>query len=668
MAVRFLAMEFVPGSDLSALVRKNGPLSVAKAVNYIMQAARGLEYAHKHGVIHRDIKPANLLLDSEGTVKILDMGLARINVGGDAATQAELTGSGAVMGTADYISPEQALSTKHADARADIYSLGCSLYYLLTGKAAYDGDTLMEKLLAHREALIPSLGNNVPAQLQTVFNKMLAKQVENRCQNMSEVIAALENCNSEQPTSLSLQPSVGTSSSSGIVTFLRNVTLNTLDKTKLNKKSVSVKSGKPKKKFVGIVGGAVLGVAILAGVVFKMQTKDGTLVVEVNQPDATVQVLNEEGKIEIARPSEKGSISISVDPGKHRLKVEKDGFRVYAQDFEMDSGGTASIKATLERQESRITTFKDPADQQWVKEVAALPVENQVDAVAKKLMKLNPGFDGRVTGADGTGTPKIVNGVVTELGFESDNLTDISPVWALQGLKDLNCRGSSWQRVSNLIDLSPLEGLAITKLDCGATQVSDLLPLKGMRLTELNGSFTKISDLSPLRGMPLTKLDLRVSHVRDLSPLKGMPLKSLECWSTNVSDLSPLKGMPLAYLGCGTTQVFDLSPLHGMSLRELHFNRTHVSDVRPLKGMPLVEVQCDSTPVSDLSALQGMSLATITFTPRNINKGLDVIRQMKSLKAIGIEWDKESPPDEFWKKYDAGEFGKPDRLEAGRSR
>jgi serine/threonine protein kinase len=208
--VHFLVMEYVEGTDLSALVKKHGPLPPAKALNYILQAARGLEFAHKKGVVHRDIKPGNLLVDGEGTVKILDMGLARIEAGGDAATQAELTGTGAVMGTVDYMAPEQAVSTKGVDARADIYSLGCTLYYLLSGQATYGGDTLMAKLLAHRENPIPSLaemlserdllsasgGREPPGtdglQVDAIFRKMVAKKPEDRYQSMTEVIADLE--------------------------------------------------------------------------------------------------------------------------------------------------------------------------------------------------------------------------------------------------------------------------------------------------------------------------------------------------------------------------------------------------------------------------------------------------------------------------------------------
>ena len=191
--VHFLVMEYIDGKDLSATVKKDGPLPVNKAASYILQAARGLEYAHSEGIVHRDIKPANLLLDKKGVVKILDMGLARIESDGPA--QNDLTGTGTIMGTVDYMAPEQALNTKHADQRADIYSLGMSMYYLLAGKSAYRGDSAMETLIAHREHPIPSLQETqttVSKQLDGVFRKMVAKRVEDRYQTMSEVVGALE--------------------------------------------------------------------------------------------------------------------------------------------------------------------------------------------------------------------------------------------------------------------------------------------------------------------------------------------------------------------------------------------------------------------------------------------------------------------------------------------
>ena len=192
--VHFLVMEFVDGSDLSQVVKKQGPMPHDKAVQCILQAGRGLEAAHAAGVVHRDIKPANLLLDKLGVVKILDMGLARLDegVGGSGAG---MTQTGAIMGTVDYMPPEQALNSKNADARADIYSLGCSLFYLLTGRPPYQGDSLMEKLLAHREHPIPQLRplcDGLPEPLDAVFQKMVAKNPADRYQTMGAALKDLE--------------------------------------------------------------------------------------------------------------------------------------------------------------------------------------------------------------------------------------------------------------------------------------------------------------------------------------------------------------------------------------------------------------------------------------------------------------------------------------------
>jgi serine/threonine protein kinase len=906
--VHFLVMQCVEGSDLSALVKKNGPFPFDKAVNYILQAARGLEFAHGEGVVHRDIKPANLLLDKKGTVKILDMGLARINTGDDAATQAELTGTGAVLGTVDYMAPEQALSTKHADARADIYSLGCSLHYLITGKAAYDGDTLMAKLLAHREKPIPSLGPNVSEQVQAVFEKMVAKKVEDRYQAMSEVVADLQEC--AVATSSAGKPQITSESSSdnANLSFLAEATAHTQHHGQTKQAKRLKKKAKPAKKTSGwnrkqqlLIGGGLVGALILlAGVIFKLQTKDGTLVVEINQPDATVEVLDADGKIEVSQKGDVGRVTISVDPGKHRLRVEKNGFTVYSEKFEIDAGDNKAITAKLEPMERKPTVvnagqpnepWNTPAFQAWMKTVAAMPAEQQVEAVSKKLTALNPGFDGKLGSDDnGGGTPRIENGVITELQFWTDKVTDISPVRALPGLKTLIAKGSQNNLNAILADISPLQGMQLTSLNLmGNFKLSDVSPLKGMPLTNLNLFGTRATDITPLKGMPLIGLSLRqigaglsdltlltgmplqslditntgvsslsplegmkiktlliaATHVSDLSPLREMPLESLEaentpitdlsplagkslkfltCNATNVADLSILKGMPLTGLQCdfkperdaellhsiktlewinhkpvaefwkdegarktafqqstksvaalpaekqveavakklqelnpgfdgrvgnwldmngpptiengvvtglgfftdsvtdispvralvglkqlncrgsnigkgrlrdlsplsgmrltglicGGTQVSDLSPIEGMPLESLNFGGTlvadlsrlkgmrlaclhcdvtKVSDLSPLKGMPLKELLCNDTQISDLSTLQGMELTTFGFTPKNITKGLDAIRRMKSLDRIGIDYAHWLPPNEFWKKYDAGEFGKPD--------
>jgi serine/threonine protein kinase len=224
-----LVMEFVDGRDLSSIVKKQGPLPVQQALDCIIQAARGLEFAHKQGVIHRDIKPANLLLDATGTVKILDMGLARLSSAADVANQAELTGTGTVMGTVDYMSPEQALSTKSADHRADIYSLGISLYYLLTGKPAYPAESLTARLMAHANAPIPSLPAaraEVSPDVQAVFERMVAKKAGDRYQSMTAVIADLEACRNETSGTSTLvrpKPRLAEESSDKLVAFLHQL-------------------------------------------------------------------------------------------------------------------------------------------------------------------------------------------------------------------------------------------------------------------------------------------------------------------------------------------------------------------------------------------------------------------------------------------------------------
>jgi serine/threonine protein kinase len=193
----FLVMEFVNGRDLATEVQKRGPLPIREAVESVVQAARALAYAHGQGIIHRDIKPANLLRDLSGVVKVADLGLARFTDTLERPPQdsSALTQAGSIVGTVDFMPPEQALGLTTVDHRADIYSLGCTLHYLLIGRPPYQATTLMAVLLEHREAPIPSLcaaRGEVPATLDEVFRRMLAKKPEERYASMAEVVRALE--------------------------------------------------------------------------------------------------------------------------------------------------------------------------------------------------------------------------------------------------------------------------------------------------------------------------------------------------------------------------------------------------------------------------------------------------------------------------------------------
>jgi serine/threonine protein kinase len=195
----YLAMEYVQGMNLQALVRARGPLPCVEAINIVDQASKGLSYAHRHGVIHRDVKPSNLVLSGENIVKVLDLGLARLisnmqEVEGE-MTDVDLTSANAIMGTTAYMSPEQAVNSKTVDARSDIYSLGCTLYYLLSGKTMYGGSGSVENILAHHHEAAPSLHcrrDDVPPELETIYRMMVAKRPADRFQTMDDVRAAIE--------------------------------------------------------------------------------------------------------------------------------------------------------------------------------------------------------------------------------------------------------------------------------------------------------------------------------------------------------------------------------------------------------------------------------------------------------------------------------------------
>jgi serine/threonine protein kinase len=546
-----LVMECIEGAtDLAKLVKKNGPLPVAQACEYIRQAALGLQHAHERGMVHRDIKPANLLLTADGkTTKILDMGLARLDQAEpDDEKISTMTQEGAVMGTPDYIAPEQALESHTVDIRADLYSLGCTFYYLLTGRAPFTG-SLLQKLDKHRYAEPPrieSTYSEVPPGIAAIVQKLMAKKPEDRYQTPAEVAAALA-----LPASADNGLSMAATVPSGpqAATALREASssepsTNTLDSPLVSPSADTAKAmDSLHRRGWQMRGNGFLPYAMAGGFFVLI----GAVVL---------------------------LILFLKGPAREKRSV---------------AGETPAI---VDNAPARATD-----DNAWLRQVAALPAKEQIDAVAAKLQELNQGFDGRVG-------HKIEDGVVTELRFLTDKVTDISPVRALIELKSLACNGSL-KGAGQLADLSPLKGMKLTWLSFEKTQVSDLTPLKDMKLTSLNCFHAPVSDLTPLKNVKLTFLNCGGTRVTDLSPLKGMKLESLRVWGTQVSDLSPLKDAKLMYLSCKNTQVTDLSVL---------------------KQMPLKELRCDFKPERDA----------------------EILRSIKTLEKINGK-----PAKEFWAEVDA---------------
>ena len=210
--IRYFSMEYVPGRTLAEVIRRDGKLAPETAVGYIVQAARGLQHAHERGMIHRDVKPDNLLVTEQGVVKVADLGLVKTPESslpqperlipessdsriGLASLPLGMTGHRIALGTPAYMAPEQCRNAAEVDHRADIYSLGCTLYALVTGRPPYEGESAVELMSHHAYTpLIPpeQISSRVPKELSTIIQKMMAKEADERYQSMAEVVRVLE--------------------------------------------------------------------------------------------------------------------------------------------------------------------------------------------------------------------------------------------------------------------------------------------------------------------------------------------------------------------------------------------------------------------------------------------------------------------------------------------
>jgi serine/threonine protein kinase len=328
----FLVMEYVKGTDLGKLVTEGGPLPVAQACDYVRQAALGLQHARDNGMVHRDIKPHNLVVTSSGQVKILDFGLASLTseaVSGSSGASSikpalpgtGLTQVGSLMGTPDFMAPEQARDAHAADIRADIYSLGCTLYCLLTGKVPFPEGTPIDKIISHSERRpvpLSDLCRDLPAGLIEVVDKMMAKNPAERYQTPAEVAQAL-------------------------TPFAETAVLS------LRRPAIEGKPGRrgPRRRL--LVGTLIAAAVLLLGGVFYIVTDNGRLVIDSKVDDVQV-VVSKGGKQYEVIDLKSGTAVKRLPTGDYQIRLKGDhtDVKLNRGGFTITRWGQVVVKVTRE--------------------------------------------------------------------------------------------------------------------------------------------------------------------------------------------------------------------------------------------------------------------------------------------------------------------------------
>jgi serine/threonine protein kinase len=670
--------------------------TLSRLLSIFVSACHALAYAHSRGVVHRDLKPANIMLGDFGEVYVMDWGLAKVlAVGGNPPTSAlasstrppkvvatsrepetDLTQDGAILGTPAYMPPEQARGQIQAiDQRSDVYSLGAILYDLLAlqppveQKGGYLAVLLrvMESNIMLPEKRNPQRARAglIPRELSAIAMKALAQDPNARYQSVAALRRDVER-------------------------FLEGRSVSAKDDTRWE---TLIKFSRRNKGFSAATAVASLVLAVVVGFSLKIN-HEARLDAEQAQERAETALTN--FQTEQVKRQEQARNSVPAFLRAARLAANERQFDDalaqinVAMEYATDPAEVYLLKAKVlilkmdfaaaevELQRYRLLRPDDSNGlrlSDWCNRVDANDPRTlvpfleqflrdnefaQMAALRPFRTKLQAYYSSRLEQAwPGMGAWRVK---VLQDGKLDVNLSQCeAQVTALAPLRGMPLTKLNLHRCTKIKSLKPLTDMPLTDLilrDC--VELNDLTPLQQSPITYLDlAGCRRIQNLTPLARIPITHLDLGVCPVSDLGPLRNLPLNWLSLYDCrDVQDLQPLHGLQnLKYLDLTGCLSRDVSALRDLPLTWLTLFRSAVRDLTPLQRLPLKHLDIADTKVDDLTPLADMALEHFLFTPKNIKKGIPVIRRMKSLKVISTNAeDTQFTAEEFWKHDDAGDF------------
>ncbi len=677
----FYTMKFVMGVTLREVLKKlceNEPTTLAKyplaaLLTVFQKVCDALAFAHSKGVIHRDLKPENVMIGDYGEVLVMDWGLSKFeneSEGHEGLLMDQDSGLntmvGQVMGTPQYMSPEQARGEiDQLDVRTDIYALGAILYHILALHAPVSGKNAMEVVdkvsrgevaplaeaspnLTIRLAHLP--GRRVPASLDAVVRKAMAFKRDAR-----------------YPKVEALQADI-TAYQNGFATSAENAGA---------AKLLALFIGRHKAVSLSIVGALVLLACISAAFTTRLLFERNVAIeARTVADDARKQAEQSLGVAETERKRTEEALGTAKSEGKRAEDAlgtaESERKRAETERIHADEARDVA-EDQRKRAEQALADLKKTAPTFFALAKSLLEEGNFTGAIEKagyaiQLDAANPDY--RLFRANLLEATQDIAGAGQEydrvLGLRpgdevaKTNLALCERILAENG-KAPNLRKELQKQLlialreqKRLIEAGPLS--VIVEPDAAVAEATirarlreyrkqpgwddsrlsrnidgtfkiifdnlatgDLSVLKGQAISDLSFSYSDISNLSSLAGLPLKHLVLNYSKVSDLSPLHGMPLESLDLIGVPVADLSPLAGMKLQHLTLSRTEVSDLHPLTGMPLRYVAANNTRIADLTPLRGMPLAYLNLSATHITDLAPLAGAPLDDLDVSYNQIS-------------------------------------------------